>query len=474
MKANTGKSAIDGGNHAALWHGRFKEGPDAEAVAFETSIYADMRLAQDDIRGSQAHVRMLGKQNIIPENEAKSIAEELSKIAEEIKSGKLEIDTSAEDIHSFVEGVLTDRLGTVGKKVHTGRSRNDQIALDERLYLKSAILELKKEIVNLIDTLTDIAKNHTETLISGYTHMQRAQPVTLAHHLCSWAWMIKRDFERLSDANKRIDFSPLGSGALAGSGLPLNREMVAEELGFAGVTKNSLDSVADRDYCVELCSCFSILMMHLSRFCEEIIIWSTEEFKFINLSEKWSTGSSIMPQKKNPDFAELIRGKTGRVYGDLMALLTLMKGLPLTYNRDLQEDRENLFDAYDTVLSCVKIFTKMIGTASWNVDKMAASCVGGHANATDLADYLVRKGMPFRVAHEVSAQSVRYCIEHNINLEEMPLDEYKKISDLIDSDIYEVLPPKACAFIRKTTGGPAPERVKEQIQELKDFCKENI
>ena len=258
MKANTGKSAIDGGNHAALWHGRFKEGPDAEAVAFETSIYVDMRLAQDDIRGSQAHVKMLGKQNIIPENEAKSIAEELSKIAEEIKSGKLEIDTSAEDIHSFVEGVLTDRLGAVGKKVHTGRSRNDQIALDERLYLKSAILDLKSEIVTLIDTLTDIAKNHTETLISGYTHMQRAQPVTLAHHLCSWAWMIKRDFERLSDANKRIDFSPLGSGALAGSGLPLNREIVAEELGFAGVTKNSLDSVADRDYCVELCSCFSI------------------------------------------------------------------------------------------------------------------------------------------------------------------------------------------------------------------------
>ena len=470
----SGKSAIEGGNHAALWHGRFKEGPDAEAVAFETSIHADIRLAQDDIRGSKAHVSMLGKQGIIPENEADLIATELSKIAEEIKNGSLAIDLEAEDIHSFVEGVLTDRLGTVGKKVHTGRSRNDQIALDERLYLKSAIGDLQQEILNLIDTLIKIAENHTETLLSGYTHMQRAQPVTLAHHLCSWAWMIKRDYERLSDAYKRIDYCPLGSGALAGSGLPLNREMVSEFLGFAGVTQNSLDSVADRDYCIELASCFSIMMMHLSRFCEEIIIWSTEEFKFINLSEKWSTGSSIMPQKKNPDFAELIRGKTGRVYGDLMALLTLMKGLPLTYNRDLQEDRENLFDAYDTVISCVKIFSKMIGTASWNVDRMEASCVGGHANATDLADYLVRKGMPFRTAHEVSAQSVRYCIENNINLEDMPLAEYQKISELIQEDVYKVLPPRACAYIRKTTGGPAPEKVKEQITLLQDFCKDNF
>ena len=470
---NLGKSAIEGGNHAALWHGRFKEGPDAEAVAFETSIYADIRLAQDDITGSKAHVKMLGKQGIIPENEATSIAEELAKIANEIKTGELVIDTEAEDIHSFVEGVLTDRLGAVGKKVHTGRSRNDQIALDERLYLKTAIVDFQQEILKLINTLTNIAKNHTETLLSGYTHMQRAQPVTLAQHLCAWAWMLKRDFERLADARKRIDLCPLGSGALAGSGLPLNREMVAETLGFSGVTQNSLDSVADRDYCIEICSCFSILMMHLSRFCEEVIIWSTEEFKFINLSEKWSTGSSIMPQKKNPDFAELIRGKTGRVYGDLMALLTLMKGLPLTYNRDMQEDRENLFDAYDTALSCVKIFEKMIGTASWNIERMEASCFGGHANATDLADYLVRKGMPFRTAHEVSAQSVRYCIEHNINLEEMPLEEYKKISELIENDVYEVLPPKACAFIRKTTGGPSPVRVKEQIQDLNAFVKSN-
>lgn len=469
----TGKSAIDGGNHAALWHGRFKEGPDAEAVAFETSIHADIRLANDDILGSQAHAKMLGKQGIIPESEASAIATELSEIASDIQSGKLAIDLEAEDIHSFIEGVLTDRLGEIGKKVHTGRSRNDQIALDERLYLRKAVFSLQQTILELIDSLANIAQNHTDTLISGYTHMQRAQPVTLAHHLCSWAWMLTRDFERLSDAYKRLDFCPLGSGALAGSGLPLDRQMVANELGFSGVTKNSLDSVADRDYCIELASCFSILSMHLSRFCEEVIIWSTEEFKFINLSEKWSTGSSIMPQKKNPDFAELIRGKTGRVYGDLMALLTIMKGLPLTYNRDLQEDRENLFDAYDTVLSCVKIFTKMISTASWNKDKMEASCVGGHANATDLADYLVRKGMPFRTAHGVAAQSVRFCIENNCNLEDMPISEYKKISTLIEDDVYNVLPPRSCAESRKTIGGPAPERVKEQISQLIDFVNNN-
>ncbi len=472
MSIENKKTAIDGGNHAALWHGRFQEGPDAAAVEFETSIYADMRLAQDDITGSIAHAGMLGKTGIIPADESAAIARELAAIAEEISSGKLEIDTTAEDIHSFVEGVLTDRLGNIGKKVHTGRSRNDQIALDERLYLRHAVPELQAEILKLIETLASIAEKHTETLVSGYTHMQRAQPVTLAQHVLSWSWMLKRDYERLSDMVERINLSPLGSGALAGSGLPLNREMVAESLGFAGVTQNSLDSVADRDYCIELASDLSILMMHLSRFCEEVVIWSTEEFKFIDLSEKWSTGSSIMPQKKNPDFAELIRGKTGRVYGDLMALLTIMKGLPLSYDRDLQEDRENLFDAYDTVFNSLQIFNAMIGTARWNTDRMAASCTGGHANATDLADYLVRKGMPFRVAHEVSARSVRYCIEHQCNLEDMPLEEYRKISDLIENDVYEVLPADCCVKARLTTGGPAPERTKEQIKKLQQFIAE--
>ncbi len=467
----TDNKIINGGNHAALWHGRFKEGPDAEAVAFETSIYEDMRLASDDIKGSCAHVSMLGKQGIIPSAEAEKIAEELGKIASEIKDGTLEIDTAAEDIHSFVEGVLTDRLGDVGRKVHTGRSRNDQIALDERLYLRHAVPELQQNILTLIETLVKIASDHTKDLMSGYTHMQRAQPVTLAHHLLAWAQMLRRDYGRLGDAAERIDACPLGAGALAGSGLPLDRAMTAETLGFSAPTENSLDSVADRDYCIETAAALSILMMHLSRFCEEVVLWSTEEFKFIELSEKWSTGSSIMPQKKNPDFAELIRGKTGRVYGDLMALLTVMKGLPLTYNRDLQEDRRSLFDAYDTAFSCVSIFTSMIATAGWNTARMKASCFGGHANATDLADYLVRKGMPFRTAHGVSAAAVRYCIEHGCNLEDMPIAEFKKLSELIDEDVYGCLPPEACVNARLTAGGPAEVRVLEQIDGLKAFVK---
>ena len=467
----TENKIIDGGNHAALWHGRFKEGPDAEAVEFETSIYEDMRLASDDIKGSRAHVKMLGKQGIIPAEEASQIADELGRIASEIKDGTLKIDTSAEDIHSFVEGVLTDRLGDVGRKVHTGRSRNDQIALDERLYLRHAIPELQQKILDLMEVLAEIAESHTDSLMSGYTHMQRAQPVTLAHHLLAWAQMLRRDFSRLGDAAARIKACPLGAGALAGSGLPLDRAMTAQVRGFAEPTENSLDSVADRDYCIETAAALSILMMHLSRFCEEVVLWSTEEFKFIELSEKWSTGSSIMPQKKNPDFAELIRGKTGRVYGDLMALLTVMKGLPLTYNRDLQEDRRSLFDAYDTASSCVSIFTSMIGTAGWNTARMRASCMGGHANATDLADYLVRKGMPFRTAHGVSAAAVRYCIEHGCNLEDMPIDEYKKLSKLIDEDVYGCLPPEACVNARLTAGGPAKVRVLEQLESLRAFIK---
>lgn len=464
-----GKGAIEGGNHAALWHGRFEEGPDAQAVEFETSIYVDQRMAQDDIRGSKAHVAMLSACGIIPQDEANQIITGLEGISQDLKTGKLQIDYSAEDIHSFIEGVLTDRIGEAGKKVHTGRSRNDQIALDERLYLNHAIPSLQDKIKTLVSVLVDIADQHKESLLSGYTHLQRAQPVTLAHHLCAWCWMLQRDFQRLEDALSRIQLSPLGAGALAGSSLPLNREMVAKELGFSGVTPNSLDTVADRDYCIEFTAAFSLLMTHLSRFCEEVIIWATEEFKFIDLSEKWSTGSSIMPQKKNPDFAELIRGRTGRVYGNLIALLTMVKGLPLSYNRDMQEDKESLFDAYDTVSSCLEVFTKMIGTARWNEQRMAASCTGGHANATDVAEYLVRKGMPFRTAHGVAAKAVRLCLDKGCNIEDLSLEELQNCSPLLEEDIFALITPKACMEARKLTGGPAPEAVAIQIQALKEW-----
>ncbi len=466
----TGKGAMEGGNHAALWHGRFEEGPDAQAVEFETSIHVDRRLAQDDIRGSKAHVAMLGASGIIPQEEAAQIIEALDGIAKDLESGVLQIDCSAEDIHSFIEGVLTDRIGEAGKKVHTGRSRNDQIALDERLYLHHAIPALQDKIQTLVSVLADIADRHKESLLSGYTHLQRAQPVTLGHHLCAWCWMLRRDSQRLEDALGRIQLSPLGAGALAGSSLPLDREMVARELGFAGVTQNSLDTVADRDYCIEFTSAFSLLMAHLSRFCEEVIIWATEEFKFIDLSERWSTGSSIMPQKKNPDFAELIRGRTGRVYGNLIALLTMVKGLPLSYNRDMQEDKESLFDAYDTVCSCVEVFTRMIATARWNKERMVASCVGGHANATDVAEYLVRKGMPFRTAHGVAAKAVRICIERGCSIEDLTLDDLKSCSALIGEDIYSLITPDACMRARKLAGGPAPESVAAQIRSLRQWC----
>lgn len=458
-------------NHAALWHGRFKEGPDAAAVEFETSIYVDERMAFDDIKGSKAHAKMLGETGIISKAESSAIIKGLDGIKADLESGKLKIDYSAEDIHSFIEAALTDRIGEPGKKLHTGRSRNDQIALDERIYLKRAIPDLQNALLKLIDTLKTIASKNTKTLMPGFTHTQHAQPVTLAHHLCAWAWSLVRDYERLSDALKRIDYSPLGAGALAGSGLPLNREMVAAELGFKGVTQNSLDSVSDRDFCIEFTSVFSMLQMHLSRMSEEIVMWSTTEFAFIDLSEKWSTGSSIMPQKKNPDFAELIRGRTGKVYGNLIALLTMMKGLPLSYDRDMQEDKEPLFAAYDTVLSCVNVFNYMIESAKWNTENMANACEGGFLNATDVADYLVRKGVPFRTAHGISAKAVRMAIDAGCKLEELCVEEFKMCSPLIEEDIYGFITPRACVEVRKITGGPAESMVKKQIASLEKFVK---
>jgi argininosuccinate lyase len=471
---NESHGTITGNNHAALWHGRFADGPDAAAVDFETSIKVDERMALDDINGSKAHASMLGKQGIIPESDALAICAGLDSIASDILGGKLSIDYSAEDIHSFIESTLTDRIGEAGKKVHTGRSRNDQIALDERLYLRRVIPELITSVKHLIETLTDIAAPHTHTLLTGYTHMQHAQPGSLAQHLCAWSWMLVRDCGRLSDSLDRISACPLGSGALAGSGLPLDRDTVAQTLGFDSVSDNSLDSVSDRDYCIEFCADFALLQGHLSRMCEEIVLWSTTEFGFVDLSEKWSTGSSIMPQKKNPDFAELIRGRTGKVYGDLIALLVMIKGLPLAYNRDLQEDKESLFDAYDTCSSCVSVFTRMIATASWNEERMESSCNGGFSNATDVADYLVRRGLAFRTAHAVAAQVVRLCIDRGLPaIELLELHDLKELSPLFDSDIFEKITPAACMESRCTKGGPAPGRVVEQIASLRAFCGGN-
>ncbi|MDD6969172.1 MAG: argininosuccinate lyase [Treponema sp.] len=467
-------------NHAALWHGRFLEGPDAAAVSFETSIKDDLRMAMVDIEGSINHAKMLCKQNLISKEEECKIIEGLESIKQDLLNGKtsdgkeFKIDLSAEDIHSFIEATLTDRVGEPGKKVHTGRSRNDQIALDEKLYLRHQVSVLKKELNNAVSVLIEIAKNQKNTLIPGFTHMQHAQPVTLAHHLCAWAWMFYRDYKRICDSESRIDFSPIGACALAGSGLPLDREYEAEINGFSNVTLNSLDTVSDRDYYLEVISDLSIIQMHLSRMCEEIVYWATTEFGFIDLSEKWSTGSSIMPQKKNPDFAELIRGKTGRVYGDMIALFTMMKGLPLSYDRDMQEDKSSFFEAYDTVVSSLRIFSEMVKTAKWNEKNMADSCEGGFLNATDVADYLVRKGMPFRTAHGVSAKLVRSAIEKNCKLEEIDFSEYKKASPLFENDIFDLITSKKCVEIRNITGGPASEQVQKQIDVLEKFVQDNI
>lgn len=467
-------------NHAALWHGRFLEGPDAAAVSFETSIKDDLRMAMVDIEGSINHAKMLCKQNLITREDEQKIIEGLTSIKKDLLNGKtsdgkdFKIDLSAEDIHSFIEATLTDRVGEPGKKVHTGRSRNDQIALDEKLYLRHQVSILKKELNNAVFVLVEIAKKQKNTLIPGFTHMQHAQPVTLAHHLCAWAWMFYRDFKRICDSESRIDFSPIGACALAGSGLPLDREYEAELNGFSNVTLNSLDTVSDRDYYLEVISDLSIIQMHLSRMCEEIVYWATTEFGFIDLSEKWSTGSSIMPQKKNPDFAELIRGKTGRVYGDMIALFTMMKGLPLSYDRDMQEDKSSFFEAYDTVVSSLRIFSEMVRTAKWNEKNMADSCEGGFLNATDVADYLVRKGMPFRTAHGVSAKLVRSAIEKNCKLEEIDFSEYKKASPLFENDIFDLITSKKCVEIRNITGGPASEQVQKQIDVLEKFVQDNI
>jgi len=451
-----------------LWAGRLEEKPEAEAFAFQASISVDRRLVQEDIAGSRAHAAMLAKQGIIPAETAQALDRELERIAGEIASGALSIDQNNEDIHSFIEGVLTERRGDSGRMVHAGRSRNDQVALDFRLYLKKAIPDLRAELAETIDALLDKAEAHAETLMPGYTHLQRAQPVTLGYNLIAWCCALDRDRSRLADALKRLDECPLGSGALAGSTLPLDRAATAEALGFKRPTLNAMDSVADRDFALETAAAISIVMIHLSRFCEDIVIWASEEFKFIDLAESFSTGSSIMPQKKNPDFAELIRGKSGRAIGNLVTLLTLLKGLPYAYDKDLQEDKEALFDSVDTAAACLRIFRGMVSSAAFNTERMKAACTGGFLEATDAAEYLVRKGMPFRKAHEVSALLVRDSISAGFtSVGELPLDKLKERSDLFEEDLYAELKPEACVRRRKTSGGPAPEELKRQINELR-------
>ena len=456
-----------------LWGGRFKEAENVLVNDFNSSIRFDQRMYKEDITGSLAHVKMLGKQGIIPKESAEKIAEGLSEILVRIENGAIEIDETAEDIHSFTEGILTYYIGEEGKKLHTGRSRNDQVTLDLRMYLKTAIQELIQNILELETVLYDKAAENIKTIMPGYTHMQKAQPITLSHHLLAYAEMFKRDIGRLKDSYKRTDEMPLGAGALATSTYPIDREFVAKELGFSKITLNSLDSVSDRDYVIETLSAISMIMMHLSRFSEEIILWCTNEFNFVELSDEYSTGSSIMPQKKNPDVAELIRGKTGRVYGDLTTILTVMKGIPLAYNKDMQEDKECIFDALDTVNLALKTFSGMIKTMKVNSDNMRKGAKGGFTNATDVADYLVKKGESFRNAHEISGKIVLYCIDHDMYIEDMSLDTFKIFSNLFAEDVYEAIDLVTCVKERKVIGGPSPDSVSNELKELKKFIEEN-
>ncbi len=453
----------------SLWAGRFSKEVDSKVNDFNSSISFDGRMYRQDIKGSMAHAEMLGKQGIIDIHESEKIIAGLKSILEDIDSGKLMLDPNAEDIHMFVEQELTNRLGDTGKRLHTARSRNDQVALDIRLYLKDEIDEILPMVKELMKTVCDIAEKNLDTVMCGYTHLQRAQPITLAHHLMAYANMLSRDVDRLKDTRKRMDRCPLGSGALASTTYPIDRKLTADLLGFEDMTQNSLDGVSDRDFCIELASALSILMMHLSRFSEEIILWCSWEFKFIELDDAYATGSSIMPQKKNPDITELIRGKTGRVYGDLNTLLTMMKGLPLAYNKDMQEDKEAIFDAIDTVKLCIGTFIPMLATMRVNKENMRAAAAKGFINATDCADYLVKKGLPFRDAYKITGTLVARCIELNTTLEALPLEEYKKLCDTFENDVYEAISLDTCVNMRKVPGGPAPESVMMQIEYIRAF-----
>ena len=450
-----------------LWAGRAHGALDKAADDFNSSISVDQRMYRQDIRGSMAHAAVLAKLGIVSGAEGAQLIEGLGGILADIDEGRLEIDPAAEDIHSFVEGVLTERLGDTGRKLHTARSRNDQVALDTRLYLRDRTADTIELIAKLIDALCAQAEKNADAVMPGYTHLQRAQPITFAHQLLAYGMMLSRDIGRLSDAAKRMNVSPLGACALAGTTYPIDREMSAAELGFDGVCLNSLDAVSDRDFCVELCSALSLVMTHLSRLSEELILWTSWEFRFVELSDAYTTGSSIMPQKKNSDMAELVRGKTGRVYGDLITLLTMLKGLPLAYNKDMQEDKEAVFDAFDTVNACLGVMAPMIETMTVKKENMLAAAKGGFINATDLADWLAKRGVPFRTAYKLTGEIVAWCIENGKDLESMTLEEYRGFSEIFDESLYEDISVAACVGKRVSQGGASPVNIAAQIEYLK-------
>ena len=452
-----------------MWAGRFSKTSAAEADDFNSSIAFDSRMYCQDIEGSMAHAAMLAAKKIITQDECDQILAGLSSILEDIQNGALEIDMGAEDIHMFVESVLTKRIGEAGKKLHTARSRNDQVALDLRLYLRQESKEVLELLNQLISVICDLAEKNQDAIMPGYTHLQRAQPITFAHHLLAYAMMFMRDSDRVKDAVKRMNLCPLGSCALAGTTYDTDRYMVASALGFDGITLNSIDGVSDRDYCVELMSAFALIMTHLSRFAEEVILWSSWEFKFVELDDAYTTGSSIMPQKKNSDMAELVRGKTGRVYGDLMAMLTTLKGLPLAYNKDMQEDKEAMFDSLDTVKKCLSIFAPMLSTMTVLKDNMLKAAQKGFINATDLADYLTKKGVPFRTAYKLVGQIVAFAIEHGKVLEEVALEDYQTFSNMFEEDLFTEISLATCVSKRISAGGTGPASVKEQIKAVREF-----
>jgi len=454
---------------AQLWGGRFTGSINELAWNFNASITFDKRFLEVDVKGSKAHAEMLAKQGIITMQEKEDIVKGLDSILEDVKSGKLEITTKYEDIHSFLEANLIERIGDAGKKVHTGRSRNDQVALDMRLYARDEVEHVTGLLTDILKVLNGIMGENLETYMPGFTHLQKAQPVTLAHHFGAYFEMFKRDLLRMKDIYKRMNYCPLGAGALAGTTYPLDREYTAKLLGFEGPTLNSMDSVADRDYLIEFMSALSTVMMHLSRFSEEIIIWNSNEYRFVTIDDAYSTGSSIMPQKKNPDIAELVRGKTGRVYGDLMTLLTTMKGIPLAYNKDMQEDKEAFFDAVDNTSNCLILFTQMLSTLQFNKDNMKRSAMLGFTNATDAADYLVKKGMPFRDAHSVIGRLVLYCIDKNCAIDDLGIEELKSFSELFDNDIYEEISLETCVNKRLTIGAPSLKCMSEIVKLNDEF-----